>query len=312
MIRHAMNPPAVAIAAFLALVSAGFAEEKKPAENKLKLGVWHLEPALVLAADPSQKEGGRKPLPGFKLEEKEFPAHYDATEFLESNGVLCPPGSEAIYDPDSSALVVRNTQENLDLLDMLLSGCCDMPLVNISFEISVYECRLPGDSGTDSKKWPVYHDLQKLPKGELVLLGRVSALTKSAERIDMSQVELPAAVTASSRPADPQKQTDPAHSFQPGESGIKAEVEAILGADGLTFDNTIAFHYRDARQKPVSQLDFMTSYTGWDGYPIIIHVSPSPGAPDKSLVVVANATVVNQGGWRIRDLAIPAETKPKP
>jgi general secretion pathway protein D len=43
-----------------------------------------------------------------------------AKEFLEGNGVTFPPGASANYLPTSSRLVVRNTQENLDLIDTLV------------------------------------------------------------------------------------------------------------------------------------------------------------------------------------------------
>ena len=44
----------------------------------------------------------------------------DAKTFLEQSGVTFPPGASAVYLPSSSKLVVRNTQENLDLIDSLV------------------------------------------------------------------------------------------------------------------------------------------------------------------------------------------------
>jgi len=43
-----------------------------------------------------------------------------AKEFLESQGVLFPEGASANFLPSSSRLIVRNTQENLDLVDALV------------------------------------------------------------------------------------------------------------------------------------------------------------------------------------------------
>jgi general secretion pathway protein D len=45
----------------------------------------------------------------------------DAKEFLIAQGVLFPPGASATYIAATSRLVVRNTQENLDLIDTLIS-----------------------------------------------------------------------------------------------------------------------------------------------------------------------------------------------
>ena len=46
----------------------------------------------------------------------------DAKEFLISQGVVFPPGGSATYIASSSRLVVRNTQENMDLVDTLVSA----------------------------------------------------------------------------------------------------------------------------------------------------------------------------------------------
>jgi general secretion pathway protein D len=44
----------------------------------------------------------------------------DAKTFLESSGVTFPPGASATYLPATSKLVVRNTQENIDLIQSLV------------------------------------------------------------------------------------------------------------------------------------------------------------------------------------------------
>ncbi len=44
----------------------------------------------------------------------------DAKSFLESSGVTFPPGSSATYLASTSKLVVRNTQENVDLIESLV------------------------------------------------------------------------------------------------------------------------------------------------------------------------------------------------
>ncbi|MEQ1860035.1 MAG: Amuc_1098 family type IV pilus outer membrane protein [Chthoniobacteraceae bacterium] len=46
----------------------------------------------------------------------------DANEFLKTSGVTFPEGATAIYIPISSRLIVRNTQENLDLIDQLVQA----------------------------------------------------------------------------------------------------------------------------------------------------------------------------------------------
>src|SRR5438034_4398576 len=43
-----------------------------------------------------------------------------AKDFLEGQGVAFPPGSSAAFLPQSSRLIVRNTQDNLDLVDAIV------------------------------------------------------------------------------------------------------------------------------------------------------------------------------------------------
>ena len=45
----------------------------------------------------------------------------DARTFLEASGVTFPPGASATYLASSSKLVVRNTQENVDLIEQLVA-----------------------------------------------------------------------------------------------------------------------------------------------------------------------------------------------
>ncbi len=49
-------------------------------------------------------------------------ARTQAKDFLEQQGVVFPPGSSAVYIPSGSRLIVRNTQEALDLIDTLVES----------------------------------------------------------------------------------------------------------------------------------------------------------------------------------------------
>lgn len=51
----------------------------------------------------------------------------DAKGFLEGNGMTFPQGAQATYLADGSRLVVRNTPENLDLIDTLVSAAKPPP-----------------------------------------------------------------------------------------------------------------------------------------------------------------------------------------
>lgn len=52
--------------------------------------------------------------------------------YLESKGVLFPAGSQIVFNPISNKLIVRNTPENLELIDLLVGGTEVIPQVEIS------------------------------------------------------------------------------------------------------------------------------------------------------------------------------------
>ena len=50
----------------------------------------------------------------------DFNGKFNAKQFLEASGTTFPPGAAANYLPASGKLIVRNTQDNLDLVDQLV------------------------------------------------------------------------------------------------------------------------------------------------------------------------------------------------
>ena len=63
----------------------------------------------------------------------------DAKTFLESNGVTFPAGASATYVPQGSRLVVRNTQENIDLIQALVESNAPDVLKQIEIESKFVE-----------------------------------------------------------------------------------------------------------------------------------------------------------------------------
>jgi general secretion pathway protein D len=62
-----------------------------------------------------------------------------AKEFLETQGVTFPPGSSAIYLAQSSKLLVKNTQSNLDLIDSLVEVSPSTPSSQVEIEARFLE-----------------------------------------------------------------------------------------------------------------------------------------------------------------------------
>jgi general secretion pathway protein D len=86
----------------------------------------------------------------------------EARAFLESSGVTFPPGASAVYQPSTSKLIVRNTQENVDLIQTLVdqsgsvirqveieSKFVEITQTNVkelSFDVGMGQANFPGRS----------------------------------------------------------------------------------------------------------------------------------------------------------------------
>ena len=72
-------------------------------------------PAAAAAVGAGTGEGTHESTGGHQLVNRE-----GAREFLESQGVAFPPGASAHFLPQSSRLIVRNTADNLELVDAIV------------------------------------------------------------------------------------------------------------------------------------------------------------------------------------------------
>jgi hypothetical protein len=294
-----MSRLASALAIFLVSALSGVAAEEKNDAGKFEIDSWQVRPDLATAPDLSRKDGQRKPLPGFELKSGARDVRYDASGFVKAAGIDLPPGSEVYYDPASNSVVARSTAKTLDCLEALFVGYPDLVAANLSVEFSVFECKSGAMAGPEASQPPTYRDLQTLPPGDITCLARVSTYMEANHHASVSQTQPltfeDSGATSSTKSESP---GDERWSFRPGEGGIKAEIDCVFEPDGATFVTDVHFHFRDPHQKLLPEISFATSYTGWEGYPAIVHVSPISGMPERALVVVATANIVNPGGWR--------------
>ena len=66
-------------------------------------------------------------------------ARSPAKEWLEANGVNFPPGASANYMPSSSRLIVKNTDQNLELVDALVETATEAPETQIEIKAKFLE-----------------------------------------------------------------------------------------------------------------------------------------------------------------------------
>lgn len=297
------------VAMFLVLGWNVFAEEDSSPRENFEIGVWKVPPGFLVAASTSSSQiEALKRLPGFRSDQPAELAQYDAKDFLEQMGLVFPPGSEAIFDAASGSLIVRNTRENLELVEHLSDCPGGIPTSNIAIEVSTYQCKLPTEYSGSSASWPSYFRLIKSGV-DLKLLDRVSTVTKSGVRSTLNHV---VSATAATPSATPPVKAD-AKSFRDGEYGTIAECETVMGPDGRTIDANVNYRFRQSgTNNAPSEITINTSFTTMDGLPVILSVSPSPSEEGKFNITIANIRTSSYCDWGFEKLSSGATGKAAP
>lgn len=289
---------------FLIFDGRGWAEESngKNGSEALEIGVWRLPTDYVSMANPNDKDGVRTPLRGFETKKNTRGVQYDGKRFLEQQGVKFPEGAEAVFDQSAQALMVRNTKENLELIESILAGCGLGTFGNIAIEFSVYECALPLDAAGGMKQWPTYAELTSLPIASRKFLDNVSVMGKSGQRITFARV-FEGVAKEPKREATPESQEvyDESEGFREGELGTKAEAEIVVGPDAVTIDVAATYRARFlGNDGKWSEVSFVNNFQCQEGYPLVIYASSLKGQEGRFVVVTATARVLNEGGWKVR------------
>src|SRR5262249_52737419 len=81
----------------------------------LQKGAYKIAPGTAPTGPTGTAVGTQESTGGAQLVGRE-----EARDFLEAQGVPFPPGASANFLPQTSRLIVRNTQDNLDLVDAIV------------------------------------------------------------------------------------------------------------------------------------------------------------------------------------------------
>ena len=88
-------------------------------------------------------DGGALPQPGSSVvpdpNKSRVAQRQDAKEYLASQGIDFPPGASANYITSGSKLIVRNTKENIDLLDSLVDAAVDVAPSQVEIQTKFLE-----------------------------------------------------------------------------------------------------------------------------------------------------------------------------
>lgn len=270
----------VLLAAASAFSASGQQPDSPPPSREFSVRSWRVSPGFFPASTNA-------PSGAVKTE----PALQSPRAYLEASGVIFPEGSFARYDPKANKVLVRNTRENLELVDLLIGGglICISP--SPAVDIIALDCPTPVSTPAANTQWPTLEDIRNLPTGEVKVLSQVSVLVKSGMRISSRQTSF-----ANAKGKLSGTETE---NFQPGEFGAKLEVEAVIGPDGLTVDLDYRYRLRRAVSGGAwSDLDLSGTMVMQDTSSTIFHVSPLE-TEGRSLVLIAGVRMLDFDGTKI-------------
>ncbi|MCP5534900.1 MAG: hypothetical protein H7A51_01565 [Akkermansiaceae bacterium] len=95
------------------------------ATGQLISKTFRVPPNFLQSAAVSGKEDNENPFGEDDNDEGKLPTQMSITDFLKQSGVSFPDGASATYTPSNNTLIVRNTADNIDLVDQLVSLIAD-------------------------------------------------------------------------------------------------------------------------------------------------------------------------------------------
>lgn len=263
--------------------------------------VYLLPPQVFLAVDESSPDGTRKPEKGVKLISKDEVNgdSYDVSQYIQDQGVLPVKGSEASYFLVGNFLLVRNTKENIEMIDMLFfytsSG---VRLSQLSTEFIVGTFTLASDQEIH----------QPIPYSKFMSrVGKTWKVENELAIVSKSGLRAQGSNNLSWTESNPK---DPASEKLTPLSKLSAEVEPELGPDGNTIDTTFTFnfHGRLGSLAEISDIALLSQTVLWNGYSNVIYLSKVDSGNhtaeknnrDRYVAVIIKSIISNPGGWETK------------
>ena len=172
-----------------------------------------------------------------------------ARHILEACGIPFPEGATASYDPASSVMFVKNTSENLTLVDAYVESITKLPTKTVAFTTHILQGpgpllrRLTAQAATKSDHHAELNELFAAVK------------TGSVQHLDTARIETMSGTRATSKQANEHTSVtsvlvndkgEPAFKQDTRNVGFNLEIEPTVGADGVTVELTLAPEYHTA------------------------------------------------------------------
>ncbi|MEO0447623.1 MAG: hypothetical protein AAF191_16235 [Verrucomicrobiota bacterium] len=166
-------------------------------------------------------------------------------ELLESVGITFPPGASAIYSPDSYSLIVRNTQDNLDLVEAYVVAIRDELAREIDVRMELYQVPLPlavdlldhpKTSGDESE---MVERLRGKAESESVeLISTASVVCRSGQRSRVSSGQSYRYLSGYDH-----REGKDIPKFLTANASTTLETDVVIGADGVTMDLNLSVEH---------------------------------------------------------------------
>ncbi|WP_395731620.1 hypothetical protein [Prosthecobacter sp.] len=200
--------------------------------------------------DPKAWSSRAYKVPSDYLSTASDPAKIKTTQqILEASGILFPEGATAIFNPSLGRLFVRNTNENLDLVEAYTDFHCRFPLPPIAFTTHVLQGpgpllrRLTAQAADKSDHRTELDELLAAVKtGTVQHLNTARIETRSGTRSTSTQSRQHTYIAdvnmnGPGKPPFPQEMR---------EVGLRVELEPYVGTDGSTVELTLAPQFHTA------------------------------------------------------------------
>lgn len=271
---HAARPAATCLLLLSAALTAS--EPAKVKDEPLLLRAYVIPNSTFTVPDPTSKTGARKLAPGVKPV-PETDSRPDVKTWLEGQGVPFPPGAEAVYQANELGrpfIVVRQTQDNFDLLNTLLWEFSDGVFSQVEVEISAYELPATGTAAPPPDgRWSP--ERLEAMRQSVFLADRVVCLCKSGQEAETSHRQ--------------------------NKATSNAWVTPVIGPDGVTTDLQLKYRLKISGSGSESsrEISVKSNISLADGCSAIVKSTtlPAKGKNGKAFIVVVRTTILSLAGW---------------
>lgn len=246
---------------------------------------------------------------------------FDVRDFLKLQGVEVSAEGEATFFEEASALVIRASEEQIQLVEALFVSPCDgpIPFVQVTFSLVRFTLKEPLKDSVGLS----YATLRREAGDSWHVIDQQLLTTRSgtAARYATGNGSGRAAFVGVSvdGKADRLAGQFQLRDFAENEAGTRLEVEPVIGPDALTVDVNLTYRHRSKAngREAAYEHELTTSVPVWSGYPEVLQLvtveQAEPfGEPQKYRALILKTQIVYPSRWRQgHPMAQPSDLQPR-